>query len=137
MIVLDSNALIALVRVKDVHHNDAIQIARNSRPPLVVPAGILSEVAYMMENWADSGAVPQFLDDLASARFEFDCGENDFWRIRDLVQRYDNLPLGFADASVIACAERLRAPVLTFDQQHFPVVAREGTFRIASSPDAS
>jgi predicted nucleic acid-binding protein len=42
------------------------------------------------------------------------------------VWRYADLPLGFADASVIACAERHGGRVLTLDLRHFGVVAGEG-----------
>ncbi len=45
-------------------------------------------------------------------------------RVRELVRRYADLPLGFADAAVTACAERHRGRVLTTDYRHFPVVAR-------------
>lgn len=61
-----------------------------------------------------------------------DCGEQDCERIAQLVYRYADLPLGCADSAVIACAERRRAPVLTFDERQYPIAAREGTFRIAS-----
>jgi predicted nucleic acid-binding protein len=47
-------------------------------------------------------------------------------RIRELVARYADLPLGLADASVVACAERTTGPILTFDRRDFGVVAREG-----------
>jgi uncharacterized protein len=46
--------------------------------------------------------------------------------VRRLVQRYADLPLGFADASVIACAERNGGRVLSLDKRDFGVVAREG-----------
>jgi len=55
-----------------------------------------------------------------------DCGEDDFPRIRELVTRYADLPLGFADAAVVACAERNGRRVLALDRD-FAVVAREGT----------
>jgi predicted nucleic acid-binding protein len=37
-----------------------------------------------------------------------------------------DLPLGFADASVISCAERSGGAVLTLDRRDFDVVAAEG-----------
>jgi len=49
---------------------------------------------------------------------------------RNLARRYADLPLGYADAAVIACAERSRGLVLTLDMRDFGVVAREGTIQI-------
>ena len=58
------------------------------------------------------------------------CGEDDLPRIRELVARYANLPLGFSDACVVACAERHLGSVLTFDRRDFGVISREGTIRL-------
>lgn len=52
-------------------------------------------------------------------------GPDDLTRSAELVERYANLPLGAADASVIAVAERLRIRVrqiLTLDRAHFSIV---------------
>ena len=59
-----------------------------------------------------------------------DNGDRDIPRVRALVQRYADMPLGYADAAVIACAERNSGRVLTLDLRHFGVVAREGTITI-------
>jgi predicted nucleic acid-binding protein len=39
--------------------------------------------------------------------------------------RYGDLHLGFADASVVACAERNGGAMLTFDRRDFDVIARD------------
>lgn len=42
------------------------------------------------------------------------------------MDRYSDFSLGLADATVIACAERLGGEVFTFDHRHFGTIAREG-----------
>jgi predicted nucleic acid-binding protein len=59
-----------------------------------------------------------------------DCGEQDFARVRTLVRRYADLPLGLVDAAVLACAERNGGRVLTLDWRHFGVVARVGRITV-------
>jgi predicted nucleic acid-binding protein len=54
-----------------------------------------------------------------------DCGDVDVPRIRELMTRYEDLHLGFADAAVVACAERNGGDVLTFDRRDFDVIARD------------
>jgi predicted nucleic acid-binding protein len=55
----------------------------------------------------------------------------DWLRIADLVGRYQNLPLGTVDASVIACAERLGVDeVATVDRRHFTVVKANRTLSL-------
>lgn len=85
----------------------------------------------MIERRLPSQALTAFLRDLENGGYLLDCGEGDFLRIRALVERYADLPLGFADAAVIACAERHGGRVLTLDRRHFGVVAREGHIIIA------
>jgi predicted nucleic acid-binding protein len=41
------------------------------------------------------------------------------------MERYGDLPLGFADAAVVACAERNGGRILTFDRRDFDVVAAD------------
>jgi len=47
-----------------------------------------------------------------------------------VITRYADLPFGFADASVVACAERSGGRVLTLDLRDFGVVARAGTVHV-------
>jgi predicted nucleic acid-binding protein len=70
-----------------------------------------------------------FLNDIETGALMFDCGDGDWHRIRELVVRYANLPLGAADASVVACAERAGGLVLTLDQRDFSIVSKEGRIR--------
>jgi predicted nucleic acid-binding protein len=49
---------------------------------------------------------------------------------RQACREYAELPLGFADAAVVACAERSRGRVLTLDLHDFVVVARAGSITI-------
>lgn len=59
-----------------------------------------------------------------------DLAARDFPRIRKLVERYADLPLGYADAAVVACAERSGRRVLTLDRRDFGVVSGEGSITI-------
>lgn len=124
MLTLDTSALYALLLRMDPYH-DAMIAARNADPgPYVVPAGILAEIGYLLQARARHQAMEALLTDLAAGAYTLDCGERDLLRIRDLLVKYDDLNLGFADASVMACAERHNGRVLTSDRRHFDVVAR-------------
>ena len=65
------------------------------------------------------------LADLADGAYSLDCGEDDVPRVRELIGRYADLPLGYADSAVVACAERSGGRVLSLDVRHFGPVARE------------
>lgn len=130
LITLDTSALYALLDRRDPDHRSMVEALRSDAGPFVVPAGILAEIAYLTERRLGLGALDTLLDDLEGGAYSLDFERDDLPRIRQLVQRYADLPLGFADATVIACAERNGGRVLTLDDD-FAVVAREGKIELA------
>lgn len=133
-VTLDTSGLIALADAADVSHRSARAAFEAERGPFIVPVSILSEVGHVMPQRADDRVFARFLADIESGALVPDCGERDIGRIRELMERYADLPLGFADAAVVACAERNGGRVLAFDRD-FAVVAREGTITVLPEPE--
>lgn len=131
MLILNTSGILAALNEQDPHHAHAVAALRADGGPFIVPTGILAEVAYMIGGRLGADALDAFLADLHEGAFTMDCGEDDLPRIRALVTRYGDLPLGYADAAVITCAERTSARILTWDRRHFVPVAREGTVHLA------
>jgi uncharacterized protein len=127
VITLDTSAVLALVNVADTNHTAAIQRIDAAAAPCVVPMAIMAEVGYMIERWISQERLAQFLERVSEGALDMRCGDGDLPRIGELVRRYADLPLGFSDAAVVACAEASGGQVLTFDQRDFTVVAAEGT----------
>jgi predicted nucleic acid-binding protein len=121
---MDTSALYALFNREDDHHQVVEGVRDTDAGPYFVPSGILAEVAYMTETYLKLEVLEDFLLDLEEQAYLLDCGADDFSRIRQLIRRYQDLPLGFADAAVVACAERHGGRVLTTDHRDFDVVAR-------------
>ena len=134
MITLDTSALYALLNRRDRAHAAAVAALESDPGPYLVPAATLGEVAYLVEERLGIKVLDLVLADLESGAYTLDCGEADLGRARQLVQRYEDLSLGFVDAAVIACAERNGGRILTFDLRDFGVVAAEGTITILPGP---
>jgi predicted nucleic acid-binding protein len=85
---------------------------------------VITEVAYLIATRLGWQAEVRFLGDLASGALTIEpLHPADPLRLAELVARYHHLPLGTADASVIAAAERLNVTqVATIDRRHFSVV---------------
>lgn len=115
----------AISNRRDRDHQSTVDALLADRGPYLVPAGILSEAAFMLEARLGTLVLGAFIADLESGAYTFDCGGTDLPRIRELVDRYASLPLGFADAAVIACAERSGGRILALDRHEFRAVARE------------
>jgi uncharacterized protein len=120
--IVDAGPLYAVADSDDRDH--AASLATLSRPDLrlVVPALVVAESTYFVGRRLGSAAERAFLKGLSDLDVEGPSRE-DFVRMAELVAQYEDFPLGGTDASVIALAERLQAPiVVTLDRRHFAAV---------------
>lgn len=87
-------------------------------PPVVV------ELDWLASQRLEPEAFLSFLLDVEEARVGVvELRVDDYVRIRELLDRYRDLPLGFVDAAVLAVVERLGEPKLvTLDRRHFRVM---------------
>jgi predicted nucleic acid-binding protein len=125
VITLDTSAIVALLNRSDSHHADAARALASRGGPTVVPLGILSEVDHVLSSTLGPQASVAFLLGLEQGDSLLDPGDGDIPRIRELLARYAELRLAYADAAVVACAERNGGRILTFDPRPFEVVARD------------
>lgn len=124
MIVVDTGPIVALTNKRDNHHVACRELLTNAPGPLLVPAPVFAEAAILLERRCGPAAELAFLRDVAEDAFTVvDTSAEDLDRIRQLVDKYSDLPLGTVDASVIAVAERFPVTaVATLDRKHFSIV---------------
>jgi uncharacterized protein len=127
---LDTSAVFALLNRKDADHLHVTDVLRMAKPLFYIPTGILAEITYLIEQRLGHNVLMSFLSDVRNSNFVLYCGDLDLPRVEILIERYKDLLLGFADAIVIACAERRGGRVLSLDK-HFWVVANENTLVVA------
>jgi uncharacterized protein len=87
---------------------------------------VLTEVFYFIGRPSEREGLWEFI--LDSALRLTDTLPGDLLRMRNLMKKYANLPMDFADASLVAAGERLNVfRIFTLDRRHFTVYrAREG-----------
>lgn len=126
MILVDTGVLVALVSEADDHHQRCREwFASIGRSQLRVPVPIIAEACYMIALLKGPNVEATFLQDLAEGAYGqlLDVTPADLRRMSQLVTQYSDLPLGGADASVVALAERLNtSEIATIDHRHFTVV---------------
>jgi uncharacterized protein len=125
VITLDTSGIAALFIRKDRRHREAVRALGAARMPTVVPVGILAEVDAVLGRRLAPAASLVFLEGIQTGETLLDCGDLDLPRITTLMSRYAALPLGFADAAVVACAERNGEIVLTFDRDGLQAISRD------------
>lgn len=124
MILADTGFFVALGNRRDRYHASALRCLTTLSEPLITTYPVVTEVCYLL-NARGSGASAQydFLQDLADGAFQvFDLSSPHIHRIIELLRQYADLPMDFADASLVALAEHLReGRILTADQRDFSV----------------
>jgi predicted nucleic acid-binding protein len=127
VIICDTGPIFAAADRRDADHHACVELFTGLRLAgrrLLLPQTVMAEVGYMLEAKVGTFAEAAFLESVADGSFELvDLTQSDAARIAELVTRYDDLPLGTTDASVIAIAERLGVgEIATLDHRHFRVV---------------
>jgi predicted nucleic acid-binding protein len=127
VILVDTGPLVAAAITKQPDHRACVDLFTGLRlagRELLVPPTVVAETAFMLEKLGGTRAEAAFIRSFARRDFvSVDLEDDDYARIDELIEQYDDLPLGTTDASVIALAERLGvAEVATLDRRHFTVV---------------
>lgn len=123
-VVADTGPLYALVDASDAWHERVVAWWKRNRDAVLVPVAVIPEVTYLLQTRIGPAAELAFVRALASGEFTVEPLEaEDLDRAADVMAQYQDLPLGFVDAAVVAVAERVEArTLLTTDRRHFGTV---------------
>jgi len=121
MLVVDAGPLVAAAATRDRNHERCVDLLAQATRPLIVPALVVTEVAYFLGDRIGHSAEQAFARSLQDGELLVEPVEPSDWaRITELLHAYADLPLGIVDASVVAACERLGATRLaTLDRRHF------------------
>lgn len=113
MLLVDTGIFIAAGDRNEPNHQSCGDLLR-SRADLAIVAPVVVETAWLIEDRLGPRAEASFLRLVTSARFDIvDLVPDDYERRIELIETYDDLGLGFVDASIIAVAERLGQSTLS------------------------
>ena len=124
MLLVDAGSLYAAAATRDRNHRRSIELLTSAPRPLVVPALVVTEVAYLLGDRIGPHAELAFARSLERGELLVEPVLDPDWpRIAELTEQYADLPLGIVDASVVALAERHRLDTIaTLDHRHFATV---------------
>ena len=136
MILTDAGPLVALADARDTRRLDCQFALRRLVPPMVTVMPAFAEAMYLLgrrSGWRAQQALWQRLTTGTLQLGELDAP--DLARARELMLQYSDLPMDFADATVVAYAERhnLRE-IFTLDRRDFSVYRLRGRTRFAIFP---
>jgi uncharacterized protein len=123
-LVLDSSGLLAAIDDRQEDHVAAREVFASARRPFLLSPFVLAELDYMiltrMGQWQESA----LLGEVARGAYRLEpFSTEDVAEAVSVIERYPDLEVGLADASVVVLANRYDTlDVLTLDERRFRVL---------------
>jgi predicted nucleic acid-binding protein len=121
VILVDTSGLLAALDESQRHHHECATVLQDASPPLLLSPFVLAELDYLLMRNMGHRAQAALLEEVARGAYQLEgFAAADIARARQLIERYADLRIGLADASLVVLAERYAVTeVLTLDEQHF------------------
>ncbi|MGH7857965.1 MAG: type II toxin-antitoxin system VapC family toxin [Candidatus Binatia bacterium] len=119
MILVDTGPIVALFDPRDDSHEEARRILATIREPLRTTVPVLTEVFHLLDPASHGArAVREFI--AARGITVWYLSETSLRRAFELMEKYSDHAMDFADASLVAAAEVLRSTtILTLERNEF------------------
>lgn len=134
--MLDTGSLYASLDRSDQDHAAGRALIEAATEPPIIPAPVLVEVDYWIQQRLNPGVLVALLADVESGAYRVeDLTPADYARVRELVDRSADADIGFVDAAVLALVERLgESKLATLDRRHFSLLRPRHRESIALLP---
>ena len=121
MIVLDTSGLLSAIDAGQRFHDEARGALERDAGPFVLSPFVLAELDYLLSAQVGPDAEVGLLREVARGAYRLEpFSPDDVDAATDLVERYRDLGIGLADASVVVLAAAHRTTrLLTLDERHF------------------
>ena len=129
--LVDTGAVVALVNRADRHHVAAVEWFKRFRGQLLTTEAVVTETAYVLAaSPAHLRAALLWFERARAAGLLLVEPVSDYAALSRIIAQYASLPCDYADASLIALAERTGVTAIaTVDQRDFSVFRLRGRKR--------
>lgn len=128
MIILDTGGLYAALDANEDLHRRSVAALTAAKPPRVLSPFVLAELDYLIGSRVGQASELALLDEVSRGAYElapFD--DEDVEHAKRIIERFADLKIGLADASVVVLAFRHRTlDLLCTDQRHFRALRGPG-----------
>jgi predicted nucleic acid-binding protein len=121
VILLDTSGLLSAIDGSQRHHRACADALAASSAPLVLSPFVLAELDYLLATQVGAASQMALLEEIERGAYQLESfGASDIAVARTVMDRYRDLQIGLADASIVVLAQRHGArDVLTLDERHF------------------
>lgn len=124
-ILIDSGPLIALFDASDKYHSEAVNFIKNNKYPLVTTIASVTETLHLLD--FHRNAQIDFIEWIHRGAVEIANIENcDFGRLKELTEKYRDLPMDFADSCLVYLAEKLNLNTIATIDRDFTIYRIQG-----------
>jgi hypothetical protein len=118
-LLLDTGAFVALVDRSERRHSDCVAVLERWNGAIVTTEAVLTETLYLLgPQWTSQKISLEFF--ARGAFLLVPSSQASLKRVAALMERYRNVPMDFADATLVALGEELQTDVVfTLDQRGF------------------
>lgn len=126
--MLDTGGLYAALDANEAVHGRAVAALVAATPPRVVSPFVLAELDYLVGSRVGHRAQMALVDEVVRGAYQLDpFSPEDVAHARRVMERYADLRIGLADASVVVLAHRHRTlDLLCTDERHFRALLGTG-----------
>lgn len=124
MIVLDASGLLAAIDSSQRRHESTRRALDSDPGPLLLSPFVLAELDYLLSTRVGIDAETLLLSEVAEGAYRLeDFGPEDVGTAIELIDRYRELGIGLANASIVVIAARAGTNrILTLDERHFRAI---------------
>jgi len=124
-ILIDSGPLIALFDASDKYHFAALEFIKANRFPLITTIASLTETLHLLD--FQRNAQIDFLEWIYRGGVEiYPIENNAIKRIKQLIEKYSDLPMDFADSCLVYLAEKLQLNTIVTIDRDFTIYRIKG-----------
>jgi len=124
-ILIDSGPLIALFDASDKFHFAAIEFLKTNTYPLVTTMASITETSHLLD--FNINAQLDFLEWIYRGSIEiYPINSYDLKRIINLMRKYSDVPMDFADACLVYLAEKLQLNMIVTIDRDFDIYRIKG-----------
>lgn len=129
--LVDTGAVVALINRDDRHHPAAVEWFKSFRGKMLTTEAVITETAYVLAaSPAHQRAALIWFDRARGAGLLQVEPATDYAALARIINQYASLPCDYADATLIALAERTGVTAIaTIDQRDFSVYRLRGRKR--------
>lgn len=120
MVLADTGYWLALANARDRWHQAAVSVTRQLDEHLVVTWPVVTETCHLLLSRLGVQAELRFIEQVSANVDIHELGQEHLGAIRVLMEKYADLPMDLADASLVVAATELgEGRILSTDQRDF------------------